>query len=441
MISYAIVESPNSSGMIPGRPDMAESEPLTSPAAVTTWLDQVRAADLFLMTPATLTGSHAWALRQGALRHSSGRFFSVIGLTWQDGAQRHWQPFLDQREIGTLGFIARHGADGLELLAHAKTEPGNVGNVQLAPTCQATASTSDRVHGGAAPPYAAFFADIRDGIIADSRQSEQGSRFFHKHNRNLVVVSDTASIEDAQHRWLPFTLLRRLLAEDFLVNTDTRSVLCCCDWAIMLGRPPFPGEDDFSRALHASFAAAPDRAVLAEAVAALDRVRLTAPVVTPCALDTMPGWRFDPDNPITLTDGRLSIHHIRVHAATREVREWDQPLFGQDFEPTLDIPCGHADGLLRFGFQILWEPGLRQGAELAPPSQGEVGRVRLAVRQSDEGGRFFHATTRYRIVDIGLAEPRDGVVWLSLAEIQTLLPLGCFNNEARSGLSLLLSLA
>jgi hypothetical protein len=33
------------------------------------------------------------------------------------------------------------------------------------------------------------------------------------------------------------------------------------------------------------------------------------------------------------------------------------------------------------------------------------------------------------------------VVWLSLAEIQTLLPLGCFNNEARSGLSLLLSLA
>ncbi|WP_204311049.1 NDP-hexose 2,3-dehydratase family protein, partial [Stenotrophomonas maltophilia] len=78
--------------------------------------------------------------------------FQVVGLNWREAGAVRCQPFIEQREIGTLGFLARRTADGLALLLHAKAEPGNVGIAQIGPTCQATASNRDRVHGGALPP-------------------------------------------------------------------------------------------------------------------------------------------------------------------------------------------------------------------------------------------------------------------------------------------------
>ena len=174
---------------------------------------------------------------------------------------------------------------------------------------------------------------------------------------------------------------------------------------------------------------------------------MRAPTVEVCALERMPGWRFDPRNPTMMTDGRLSIRHIRVHAETREVTDWDQPIFEYDFELAIDLECGRVDGTLQFGFCPCWEPGLHAGAELAPTRLASLAAntfpsvVRLTVRQSNEGGRFLRDIANYRILDIGEARPEDGIMWLTLAEVHALLPRGFFNIEARSALSLLLSLA
>lgn len=98
-----------------------------------------------------------------------------------------------------------------------------------------------------------------------------------------------------------------------------------------------------------------------------------------------------------------------------------------------------------------WEPGLSAVAELAPTrmtplstqtrAAEDVAEVRLQVRQSDEGGRFYQDTACYRILDVGETRLDEASIWLTLAEIKVLLPLGLFNNETRSALSLLLSLA
>jgi len=246
---------------------------------------------------------------------------------------------------------------------------------------------------------------------------------------------------------LPFNLFRRLLIEDFLVNTDARSVFCSTDWVRLAGRRPFQGDDDFSRELNASFRSPVRSDALERVAVALQGLRTRAPTVEVCALENMPGWRFDPDNSIVMTDGRLSVRHIRVHAETREVTDWDQPIFENNFEQAIDLECGRANGTLQFGFRPCWEPGLHAGAELAPTRLASLaantfpGVVRLTVRQSNEGGRFFRDIANYRILDIGEARPKDGVMWLTLSEIHALLPRGFFNIEARSALSLLLSLA
>lgn len=76
-----------------------------------------------------------------------------------------------------------------------------------------------------------------------------------------------------------------------------------------------------------------------------------------------------------------------------------------------------------------------------PSDFTSAGEVKITVRQSDEGGRFFRDIAEYRISDIGEARPAKGIIWLTLSEVKDLLPRGVFNNEARSTLSLLLSLA
>jgi oxidase EvaA len=423
---------------------------LTHPDAVAGWLAEIVERDAGNLEDIALAGSSAWSWREGAIRHGTNRFFNVVGLAWQEDAR----PFIEQREIGTLGLIARPGGEagggtrgkaGLDFLMHAKAEPGNVGLVQLAPSCQATASNADRVHGGTATPFSSPFSGPLAGgggtFLSDSLQSEQGSRFLAKRNRNAVLLAPAIGEPGPLHRWVPFDTLRELLAQDFLVNTDTRSVLCTSDWPSLAGRIPFPGEDGFSRELRASFQAPVRRGMWDRVTAALDAARAAGPEVRSVALDAMPGWGFDPGRHRMLEKDGLAVRQIRVRSRTREVTGWDQPIFDQAEPQAIDLPCGRADGLLLFGYRPRWEPGLLAGAELAPGLEGQEGRVRLEVRQSDEGGRFYRDIASYRVLDLDVAEQEPGMLWLTLAEVHAMMPRAVFNNEARSATSLLLSLA
>jgi oxidase EvaA len=194
-----------------------------------------------------------------------------MGLEWAHDGMSQSQPFIEQREIGTLGFIARLRDGSLDLLVHAKAEPGNVGIIQLAPTCQATASNRDRVHGGELPPFSSYFDNIAGDILCDTLQSEHGSRFLGKLNRNVFVVDDVDT-DYSLHRWIPFELFKTLLGIDFLVNTDARSVLCCTDWRILRTRDG-THLSDFGRALQSSIDSEVRPRALQESLAGLDRLK------------------------------------------------------------------------------------------------------------------------------------------------------------------------
>ena len=420
---------------------------LTQKTDVVSWLDRVRKADRTCVEPSSLDRSDEWLHQNEKIRHVSGRFFSIVGLTWRDGPVQRWQPFIEQREVGTLGFIGRRGERGIEFLVQAKAEPGNVGFVQLAPTCQATASNRDCVHGGDTPPYSEYFSSPSGEIVSDSLQSEEGTRFFGKLNQNILVLDDHMEAQDDQHRWAEYDVVRQLLLEDFMVNTDARSVLCTADWRRFRSGELFQGEDDFSRELNASFNKPIRKDMLKKAFAELQELQAAASTIEICPLENMPGWRFDPRNLITMTDCQLSVRHIQVHAGTREVTDWDQPILKNKFEQNIDLDCGRVAGLLQFAFRLSWEPGLIAGAELGPTRIGSSIApksphwVRLTARQSNEGGRFFRDIAKYSIVDIGEARSEKGVMWFTLAEVHALAGRGVLNNEARSALSLLLSLA
>jgi oxidase EvaA len=163
-----------------------------------------------------------WRLdkEKGLLRHTSGKFFTIEGInvTTNWGKVKEWeQPIINQPEIGYLGIITREVDGILYFLLQAKIEPGNVNNVQLSPTLQATKSNYTQVHKGKKPLYLEYFQNAKpEQILLDQIQSEQGSRFLRKRNRNIIIKID---------KEIPIIIMSAN-AKDENINLDVQATLC-----------------------------------------------------------------------------------------------------------------------------------------------------------------------------------------------------------------------
>ena len=420
------------------------------------WVEQVESASGLKVTDSTLTKSKRWSLSEGEIKHDSGRFFSVVGIRWTaPNGDRVSQPLFKQEEQGILGFIIRRLDDANEILAYAKIEPGNVDTVQLAPTCQATRGNISRVHGGELPPFADFFEHTASKFLYDVPQSEQGTRFYGKQNRNVLVAVERDLAHQLTHRWLPVEEMLELLEVDFAINTDARSVLISSPWEMLTGRVPFSRYGTgFGKELARSARENGDAAWYEKLSAWMDRVRKKTekPVIT--SLDEIDGWRVTESGVEPESEGPFMIHQIEVRARDREVTHWDQPIVDSTNEGAIDLLCGRADGTLRFLLRPYAEPGLYNLVQLGPTLVMEPGatnrsehridtngaHVVLECKQSEEGGRFFRDVNNFRIIDVEETfEPPEGWHWLTLAQIRRLLDeSGWLTNEARSALALLL---
>jgi oxidase EvaA len=372
----------------------------------------------------SLAESAEWRLDDGVIVHRTRGFFRVVGLMW-GGFQS--AVFIDQRTVGTLGFLIR----GRELLVHAKIEPGNVGFVQLAPTCQATESNARRIHGGAAPPFIDAFPRGATNALYDVDQSEQGTRFLGKRNRNVLAAAARVVPLPRTHRWMDVDEVLDLTRHDYTVNTDARSVLVCAPWRSLAGRVPFSRfRGGFGAELMASAHCSSRSLERVKASIAAARAVAREPSIVPLSDVPQNGVR---------------VRQIRVEVRGREVPSWDQPILDSS-EGKVLLACGRIDGVLHFLFRAQAEPGLHDKVELTPTivvPPGETSNARIAgtvvaeCRQSEEGGRFYRDTNHYQIVDVG--EAYDADHWLNLGDVRQLLDEpGWLTNEARSALSLLL---
>lgn len=424
-------------------------------------------------------------MADGALRHETGGFFSVVGIRGMfrvagtDPVPKVVeQPIIHQPEIGILGILARRRRERVEILVQAKAEPGNVNLVQLSPTVQATESNYSRLHGGAPTAFLEhFLSPGRWKILSDSRQSEQGTRFFGKYNRNATVLVDGGGPETVPEawRWCDAESLLRAVGRDYCVNTDLRSVLATSDWSLLAGGGvPFGrwrGLGGFGEALMESFLAGEEAAqspitfLRRNLERVRDGIRLE---VGFRPLDGLAGWTSGREAIRDDTDTRFEVLGFRIHAPDREVTDWEQPLLRDLGHGDVALVAQRKRGVLHFLLRPSVEVGFREkaqygasfqrspeklparGASLADPggdplagllAGGELREHRRCLL-SEEGGRFFRSTSRYRVVEApeGLPVPEiPGCCWATLAQVYRLLKTpGLFTNEARSAVALLL---
>ncbi|MCW8096302.1 NDP-hexose 2,3-dehydratase family protein [Streptomyces tauricus] len=403
----------------------------------------------------------------GFITHDSGRFFSVEGLQVEARSpSANWgQPILNQPETGILGFLVKEIDGILHFLAQLKAEPGNRNGVQLSPTVQATRSNYTGIHGGRSVPYLEFFQDpARRQVIADVRQSEQGTRFLRKRNRNMIV--ETADPVEARDGfvWLTLGQLHRLLATEDLVNMDARSVLACLPLGD--GAALCAGDDDFASGLVRSLAPGgpelhPPTRVLSWITEARTRHETRVRTVP---LDSLADWEF--------TEGRIShragrhfdVIGVRVEARGREVGRWCQPMIRARAEGLLALLVTPVHGVLHVLMQIRAEPGLVDTAELAPTVQctpddcarlpareqpffldlvqsARAEDIRFDTALSDEGGRFYHTGSRHLVVETEWLPEPPQFRWLTLGQLEELARHSHYlNMQARSALACLRSL-
>lgn len=397
----------------------------------------------------------------GDLVHGSGRYFSVEGIHVQTDyghVPEWWQPIIHQPDQAILGILAREVDGVLRFLMQAKMEPGNVNGVQFSPTVQATSSNYLRTHKGAASRYIEYFIEPgRAHVLVDVLQSEQGSWFRGKRNRNIVMEVDGEVPHHDDFIWLTLGEIFQLLRKPNMINMDARTVLSCLPLAF-----PVPPSDqpDFPAALRTSMAGeSPALMSLAEGRSWLTGRKSGYTLTThQIPLNAVPDWERDSDE-IRHRDGRyFTLLGVDVHATNREVASWCQPLLAPRGLGLVAFVARRIDGVLHVLAHADLRPGYRDTVELGPTVQctpdnfvdappgrrplyldlvvSGTGRVRYDVLQSEEGGRFFHAVTRHMVVEVDedfpLAAPAD-YAWLTLAQLRSMVAASYqVNVEARS---------
>ena len=441
------------------------------------WLQENKYMSNLKAAPVPFNECGEWLSEGGIIKHSSGRFFSIVGYRVV-GKQAHLssleQPMIDQPEIGILGFLVKESNNGWHWLLQAKAEPGNVNSVQAAPTVQATKSNYEMVHNGLPTPFLECFTEpaTQNTILeTDVEQSEQGDRFLNKYNRNCVSIDVNRSKEppDSVYKWASARELRSSLLENYVINTDARSVILCSDWSKISdgGLAPFAkwaNQQHFGTSLFDSLNTDHSLLEWSEVLQRIEEERNRVELQTSrIPLTELQNWALVDDLTLRNINGyspfQVQFYNVRVR--NREVNSWCQPLFKNTGKTDISLICSHISGTLRFYFRLAAEPGFKNKVQLAPsviddPHHQKVSwclkslahpkTIRHAsVLQSDEGGRFMHSIANYSIyeVDPDFADIHDNQgIWLSLRQIRKFTQMkGYLTNEARSALSILLAWA
>ena len=398
-----------------------------------------------------------------SLRHSSGKFFSIEGIRVRTDypMPTEWeQPIINQPEIGYLGILAKEFDGVLHFLMQAKIEPGNVNNVQLSPTLQATKSNYTRVHGGKNAAYLEYFRNAKsEQIILDQLQSEQGARFLRKRNRNMIVKVDADIPVFEDFRWMTLGQIKELMQCDNCVNMDTRTVIAGIDFAEQsVSEADMAEMSSFGQGMIESALTQKGVKSLREVLSWLTSLKSRYDlIVEKVPLNQIEAWECRDDEIVRYDKKYFRVLGVRVHIDNREVVSWCQPLVQPMQQGICAFIVKKIGGIYHFLVQAKLECGNRDVFELAPTVQcltGSIfngaprppytdyvlnagkGQIFYDALQSEEGGRFYHEQNRNMIVEADEGFPLEvppTYQWMTLGQINEFMRYSNYINiQARS---------
>ncbi|QFG24774.1 NDP-hexose 2,3-dehydratase family protein [Actinomadura sp. WMMB 499] len=433
---------------------------------VRAWLSDVRDRTPVQVKEVPLDTLDGWSVDPdtGAIGHPSGGFFTIEAMEKHatvHGSISHTNyPIIIQPDMGTLGILLKEFDGVPHLLMQAVVEPGNPDGVLLGPTVQDTWSTrAENV------PYLEYFTEPdAHRIVADVRQSEQGSWFFRKRNRNVVVETDDDVEAGDGHRWLSLGQVLGLFAEGRL-NVSACSVLSCLPFTGP-GRAERAGDGDAFRAalLRSCEPDAPALHGTTEVVSWLNRARTYGDMnVERINLADADMWK--------LADGVLAHGHFKFFwVSGNEVTvgddSWTQPMIRTVADALVVFLVRNIDGVLHVLVNSVFEGGYVDVSEFGPSLQcipafyeqmtpdayprfleelknAEPSRIRYETTLIDHGDVFQGASGRYVILetDVDVEGSGDGYGdfrWVTIGQLAELNRHSHYLNQQARNLLLCL---
>lgn len=172
-----------------------------------------------------------WVIEPDCIRHVEDRFFQVIAMRVEISNREvtSWdQPLIEPVRQGICAFIVKEIEGILHFLVQGKVEPGNFDVLEMAPTVQCVTGPYSGESSRENLPYLDFVINAKsEQIIIDALQSEEGGRFYHEQNRNMILLVGGEFPVQApdNYIWMTLNQLKTFLRFNNYLNIQARNLI------------------------------------------------------------------------------------------------------------------------------------------------------------------------------------------------------------------------
>lgn len=199
------------------------------------WLTNLKAKYDLCVTPCAINNMPGWKNTDIEIAREDGKYFKIIGVnvTISNREVASWcQPLVQPMQDGLCAFIIKK-IDGIyHFLVQAKLECGNFDVMELAPTVQClTGAVGRETHEK--PEFYDYIINARkEQLISDALQSEEGGRFYHEQNRNLLVEADEnfPLTLPPRYTWMTLHQIYEFLRFNNYLNIQARSIISAINY-------------------------------------------------------------------------------------------------------------------------------------------------------------------------------------------------------------------
>jgi len=194
------------------------------------WLTQLKCIFDLQTTPIPLDDVNGWTRDEYEIYDNGRDYFKVIAVNVEISSrevQRWSQPLVEPAQEGICAFVIKNIHGIYHFLVQAKIECGNMDILELAPTVQCLTGNYKKTKQGALPFLDYVLSCAPDQIRYCTYQSEEGGRFYHEQNKNMIIEADDDFPVDLpeNYLWLTLNQLLAFLKFNNFLNIQARSLI------------------------------------------------------------------------------------------------------------------------------------------------------------------------------------------------------------------------
>lgn len=201
---------------------------------IISWLTGLKSVGDLVVRSTPLADLDSWVLTDERLYHKDEKYFDVrwVKVEIESREVSSWnQPIVAPKQDGLIGFVVKEINGIYHFLVQAKVECGNFDVYEFAPTVQCI--TGSYKNSLEKIPFLRYMLEADPSKVRyDTLQSEEGGRFYHEQNRNLIIEGADLPLEvPHNYKWMTLNQLLWFIRFNNYLNIQARSLLAGIQYA------------------------------------------------------------------------------------------------------------------------------------------------------------------------------------------------------------------